>query len=95
METWSQGIGNCCNFTDHIGLPIIHINNRHTQQRQETRTSEQNNILYYNERVHTIQRTEIPSHLAQQPNIYELQIVTIKYLSVWSTDTTLCGRPNL
>ena len=47
-----------------------------------------------NERVNTIQRTEPSSHLAQQPNIYELQIVTINYL-VHSDDMTLCGRLNL
>ena len=42
-----------------------------------------------------MQRTEPSSHLAQQPNIYDLQIVTNNYLSVHSTDMTLGGRPNL
>ena len=40
-------------------------------------------------------RTERSSHLAQQPDIYELQTVTNNYMSVRSTDTTLCGQPNL
>ena len=43
----------CCNLTDHRRLPIIHMesyrHNRH--KRQEHR--KENNILYYNMRVHT------------------------------------------
>ena len=54
-----------------------------------------NDRLYYIVKVHTKHRTELSSHMAQQPNIYDLQTVTNNYLSVHSTDTTLGGRPNL
>ena len=84
-----------CNLTDHRGLPIIHIKSIQTYHRQESRTHMWNNRLYYSERVHTKHGTEPSSHLAQQPNIYDLQTITYNYLSVWSTDKTLCGQPNL
>ena len=80
----------CCNLTDHRGLPIIHIES-YRCNRQEIRTQMQNNRLYYIMRVHTKHKNKPSSHLAQQPNIYDLQTITYKYLSVWSTDTTLCS----
>ena len=84
-----------CNLTDHKGLPIIHINtdihNRDKRQEQVSR------ITDYTIVKGSIQHkdSEPSSHMAQHPNIYDLQTVTNNYLSVHSADMTLGGRPNL
>ena len=68
--------GICCNLIDHIRLPIIHTKTYiNIKQRQETRTNRIKQIILL-QRVHTIQRTELSSHLAQQPNIYDYRVVT-------------------
>ena len=81
---------------DHKELPMIHIY-KHTDI-SETRgknTSVRITDYIITDEFIQIQRTEMPSHMAQHPNTYHLQMVTNNYLSVQSTDTTLGGRPNL
>ena len=64
-----------------------------TETRDKNVGVEQQIILYYKGPYK--HRTEPSSHLAQQPNIYDLQTITYNYLLVQSTDMTLCGQPNL
>ena len=77
-------------------LLIIHIY-KHTDisETRDKNTSVRITDYIITDEFIQIHRTELPSHLAQQPNIYHLQMVTNNYLSVQSTDTTLGGQPNL
>ena len=88
MYYWKQN--QCCNLTDHIGLPIIHIKAyiHNKYKRQEYRCRIQITLYYKGPYKH---RTKPTSHLTQQPNIYDLQTVTNNYLSVHSIDMTLGG----
>ena len=63
----------CCNLTDHIRLPIIHSKTYiNIEQRKETRRDRIKHIILSELSPYNAE-TELSSHLAQQPNIYDLQ----------------------
>ena len=76
---WSQ----CSNLTDHKGFPIIHIYT-HTDisETRDKNTSVRITDYIITDEFIQMHRTELSSSLAQQPNIYHLQMVTNNYLSV-------------
>ena len=78
----------CCNLTDHIRLPIIHIEiyRIYTDARDKNRLDKQ--IILFS-RDHTKPRTELRSCVAQQPNIQVTNSYSHNYLSVHRTDTTI------
>ena len=82
MNRYAVFIPYCCNLTDHIGLPIIHIETYNHNRHKRHNGKENNSCINKSHEGPYIHKIEPNSHVAQQPNIYDckrLQVTTCRF----------------